>query len=453
MSNHLGQHAIVIGGSMTGLMTARVLADHFNQVTLLERDSIDEFTTIHKSIPQGNHAHGLLLGGLQALSSLYPDLTERLEKLGAVSLCMGKDAAFYLPDGKAYSPSGAVRAPHDLGLNFYCQSRGLLERCVRQCTLELSNVKLECNCSVQALKHEDGAVRGVRYKRLDETAYLDADLVVNAGGRGSLMPRWLAELGFQAPDETLIGIDLGYTSTKFKIPSYYDEPERAMSFWVPSPEYPNGAAMFEIEDNTWHLSMFGRFGHHPPTDEEGFLAFAKSLHTPKLYELIKDAERIADIAHHRFPGSLQRHYERLSSFPERLLVLGDAICSVNPIYAQGMSSAALQVKALQQLLQKRADESPALDGLAVDFFSKAAEIIATPWDLAANLDLMFPQTQGAHPSGLEERTLYFAAADALTAQDLEVYKLVTEVLHLTKPMSLLYEEPLRSRILKQQAGS
>jgi 2-polyprenyl-6-methoxyphenol hydroxylase-like FAD-dependent oxidoreductase len=449
MENHLGHHAVVIGGSMAGLMTARVLANHFAQVTVLERDYIDGRPAVHKSIPQGHHIHALLLGGLQILSSLYPDFTAKLEQLGAVRCRLGQDMAYLLPDGKAYSASGVVREPRDLGLDWYLQSRELLEHCVRQCTRALAKVRSENNCTVQGLSYNHGRVDGIRYSSSNGAVSLAADLVVDAGGRGSHVPRWLRELGFRTPAETTIGVDLAYASAKFKIPPYYDEPERVLGAVLPNPQYPNGGAISEIEEDTWHVSLVGRFGQYPPTDEAGFFAFAKSLHTPKLYELLKDAERITDIVQHRFPTSVQRHYERLTAFPEGLLVLGDALCSFNPAYGQGMSVAALQVKALQQVLTERAAQPQGLDGLAQTFFPKVAEVITTPWLLAANLDLLFPQTKGERPPDLEEGVRYFAAVDALTKEDVEVHRLLTEVFQLTKPLSVLNEEPLRSRALEQ----
>jgi 2-polyprenyl-6-methoxyphenol hydroxylase-like FAD-dependent oxidoreductase len=280
---------------------------------------------------------------------------------------------------------------------------------------------------------------------------LASDLVVDAAGRGSRAPRWLTEMGYQQPDETTIGVDFAYSSTKFLIPDWYDERERLLIFFGPAPLCPNGAIMGEIQDRTWHVSLAGRFGDYPPDDEDGFFAFAKSLYTPKLYSLIKDAKRVDEIKHYRYPTSLLRHYERLTSFPEGFVVLGDAISSFNPVYGQGMSSAAQQVDALRGLLAVRAAESQGLAGLAQAFFSKAAEVVATPWALAAGQDLAYPQTTGVRPPNMEENGQYFAMLNRLAQEDTEVFRLMTEVFQLARPLSALMDEPLRSRVLAQRA--
>jgi len=450
MENRLGQHAVVIGGSLAGLMTARVLAEHFDVVTVLERDHIEDRPALHQSIPQGNHLHGLLLGGQQVMVSLYPGFLDKLTTLGAVRCRAGTELVFYLPAGKAFSVTGTVREPRDLGFDITCHSRGLLEYCVRQCTLEHTNITFASESTVQGLVYEDGRVRGVRYQQSGEAHSLATDFVVDAGGRRSHAPRWLTALGFHTPEETTIGVDIAYASIKFRVPEHYDEPERLLLFIGPPPDFPNGAIMEIIEHNTWHVTLMGRFGDYPPRDAEGFLAFAQALHTPKLYDLIKDAERVSDITTYRFPTSVQRHYERLTTFPEGFLVLGDAISSFNPFYGQGMSSAALQVQALQQLLAERAAGAQGLDGLALSFFPPAAQIIETPWTLTSNQDLAYPRTHGERPADLEERVQYFMDVDALTAEDDEVYRLLIAVLNLAKPLSALRQEPLRSRIEAQQ---
>ena len=448
---NLGEHAVVIGGSLAGLMTARVLADHFESVTVLERDHIEPGPALHRSIPQGNHLHALLLGGQRVMASLYPNFLARLDSLGSVRCRLAKELVFYGPFGKAYSPTGVVREPRDFGIDFYQQSRGLLEYCVRQCTLEHANVTFRNECAAQGLVFRHNRVEGVLCNDDGASHSVAADLVVDAGGRGSHAPRWLAELGFKVPAETTIGVDFAYASTKYHVPEDYDRQEPLVGFDLAlAPDCPNGAIMEIIEGDLLHVTLAGRFGDYPPPNEAGFLAFAKSLHSPKLYELINRAERVSDITSYRYPTAVLRHYDRLPNFPDGFLVLGDAIASFNPIYGQGMSVAALQVRALQQLLAQRAAEADGIADVALSFFPIAAEIADHAWRLAADQDLAYPQTPGERPPDFNQRLAYFAAIVALTAEDIEVHRLLTEVLSLCKPLSALKEEPLQARALEEQ---
>ncbi|HEY2524049.1 MAG TPA: hypothetical protein VGI29_03245 [Candidatus Binataceae bacterium] len=428
-------------------MSATVLADHFDRVTIFERDELEDRPVLHKSIPQGNHIHALLLAGQNVMSSLYPGFTDELKRLGAVPFRAGIDVAFYGPGGKAYNGTGSVKEPRDLGFEGHIMSRGLLEYLVRRRTVALSNVRMEADAAIEGLIRDNGRVSGVRRKRGTAPEPIEAELVLDASGRSSHAARWLVEMGVAAPEETTIGVDFAYTSTKYRKPDHTVAAEPLLLVGGPPPQYTRAAGLFEIENRTWHVSLAGRFGDYPPTDETGFLAFAKSLPSPRLYDLIKDAERIADIAHHRFPTSVWRHYERLQGFPSGFLILGDAVCSFNPVYGQGMSSAALQVQALREVLRERAADSRGLEGLSAEFFPQAAQAVIAPWTLAANFDFAYPQTRGERPQGIAEGAAYFAALDSLQAEDIEVQRLVTEVFQLTKPLSALREEPLLSRIL------
>jgi 2-polyprenyl-6-methoxyphenol hydroxylase-like FAD-dependent oxidoreductase len=455
MSNHLGERAIVIGGSMAGLMAARVLADHFENVMILERDHVEDHPSVHKSIPQGNQLHLLLAGGHQALIRLYPQFTETLIDSGAVPVRIGKGMAIFLPQGKFYSLLGTLNEPRDLGLEIYNQSRALLEHSLRQLTRALENVSFEPGCNVRELAYVNACVCGVICNpdgRDGATQTLAADFVIDAGGRGSHASVWLRQLGFAEPPTTVIGSDIAYAGAKFRLRG--NGPDERMLFMPGrAPDLIRAAGAEEIGGGIWHLILVGRFGDFPPCDETGFLAFARSLYTPVFYDLVADAERVSEIIPHRFPTSFQRHYERLAEFPEGFLVIGDAICSFNPIYAQGMSSAALQAGALQCILAERAGEKRGTKGLAHEFFPKAAEVINTPWALAAGGDLAFPQTQGERPPNAAETAAYFASLDHLCAEDPDALLLGAEVFNLVKPISALFEEPMRSRVIARMQAS
>ena len=189
-------HAIVIGGSIAGLITARVLSDFFEQVTILERDEIEDRPVIHKSVPQGNHLHALLNGGRQVLSVLYVGFTDDLRGLGANRIVLGRDIAWYFPDGKAYSPTGSVREPFDVGLEAHCASRGLIEYVIRQRTQRVPVIRIETGKAVRELIFREGVARGVR---CDDGRSFEAAMVVDATGRASHAPQWLAAVGCSKP--------------------------------------------------------------------------------------------------------------------------------------------------------------------------------------------------------------------------------------------------------------
>jgi 2-polyprenyl-6-methoxyphenol hydroxylase-like FAD-dependent oxidoreductase len=449
MTGSLGEHALVIGGSIAGLLTGRVLSDYFDKVTILERDHIEPRPAVHKSTPQGHHLHTMLLGGLRILSNLYPGFTDQLRNMGAVPVQMTRDFPIHRPGGVVYSLTGAVTEPRDLGIELYSQSRGLFEHCVRQCTLARDNINAQCDSPVTGLMYVNGRVEGACYNNNGERRWLAADLIIDCGGRGSQARRWLTEIGFDSPPETVIGVDFAYSSTKFHIPECDDLAARYQLFGGPPPLYTRGALLTKIENDIWQLSLGGRFGDYPPQDEDGFMAFARELPTPRLYELLQDAERIETISHHRFPTSVLRRYERLERFPGGFLVLGDAISSFNPVYGQGMSSAALQAQALAEILEERAGSPVGLNGIASAFFPKAAEVISLPWTLAANFDFSYPQTTGERPQMTPERLRYLLILDSLSAQDPEVQKTLVEVFGLARPLSVLWDEPLRSRVFER----
>ena len=449
MAKLLGQRAVVAGGSIAGLLTARVLSEYFDQVVVLDQDNIEDRPVVHKSVPQGHHLHVLLNGGLRAVSSLYPSFTEDLRRVGATRIAGGRDAVRYLPDGKAYNPTGSMRTPIDSDLEGYCASRGLLEFVIRRHTTATSNIRIEYGAAVRELICRDGRVRGVRSA---DARSIEADLVIDATGRGHRARRWLASAGYSPPEQTAIGLDTAYSTANFRRPdSFASEP--LIFITGPAPHFTRRGYVITIENGTLLVSLIGRFGDFPPTDKEGFLAFAKELHSDLAYRIIKNSEQLTPIAHQRFASSVQRHYERMNPCPEGFLVIGDALCHFNPIYAQGMSAAAKQAIILQEILSEYAKQSLEVTTVASSFFPKAANFNSTPWNLGAGFDFAFPQTRGRRPPGIEERARYFAALDRLASEDSEVRRLMAEVFHLVQPLSILQQEPLRSRVRSRIALS
>lgn len=449
----LGEHCIVIGGSIGGLIAARVLADRFERVTIVDRDAAGSTPEQRRPVPQGAHIHALLLAGERVLSALFPGFTATLLSAGALPLRAGVDVAYFLPEGKAYSPGGAMRQPRDLGFDLYSASRELIEQTLRKHTLALPRVRVEPG-TVQGLLGTRDRIDGVRCDSAGAPSELRADFVVDSSGRGSRTAAWLGALGVTAAPETLIGVDMAYASAKFELRDEPASPERQWVFRGPPPTYRRSAILARIEGGQWHVTLGGRFGDDPPYDPAGFMAFVRSLHSPRLHEAIGGARRITDIVPYKFPSSVRRHCERMPALPERWLALGDAICSFNPVYGQGMSVAALHGQALRHILDERAQrhEDTALDGVGLDFFAAAAGLCEQPWSLAASQDFAFPQTRGERPAGLAERRRYAAVLESLIPEHPTLHRLLAEVVNLTQPSSAVGEEPWRSLAMARLAG-
>jgi 2-polyprenyl-6-methoxyphenol hydroxylase-like FAD-dependent oxidoreductase len=445
----IGREAVVVGAGMAGLPAARALADYFEHVVVLERDTLPPDASPRIGTPQARHTHALLGGGQRALGDLFPGFERALAQAGAVPLRVGLDVRLERPGFDPFPQ-------RDLGWIGYAMSRPLIELTARQRAERHPNITIHTHCRARELVPSPNAtaVSGVRFENSDgRSETLVADLVVEASGRGNLTLGFLESIGRPLPEETVIGVDITYATAVFAIPN--DAPADwagVMTFDSPAEEGVGGI-MLPLERNRWIVTLVGRHGDNPPADREGFLAYAKQLRTPTIYDAIKKAKQLGEVTRFGFPASVRRHLDRLEKFLRGLLPFGDAICRFNPVHGQGMSVAAQEASLLHELLQRRANEPEALAGLASAFFSEAASLIETPWALAAVPDLAHPKAQGERPEDLEQRLEFGEALNRLAAQDADVHKLFVEVLHLLKPQSVLREPDLVERVKAMAASA
>ncbi|GAB4581521.1 MAG: FAD-binding monooxygenase [Anaerolineales bacterium] len=443
--NHARNHAIVIGGSLGGLLTARALSDHFTRVTILERDAVSPEPESRKGQPQTRHLHGLLATGLHVMTHYFPDLPQALQDGGAMMRDFASSMNWY--------SFGGYRKQFEMGVYATAMSRPLLEALVRARVVALPNVTLMDNTAVKHLvtttdrQWVTGVEVEARGKDLSTT--LLADLIVDVSGRGSRSPQWLQELGYSAPSTSEVKVDIGYATRMYR----RDPADpRGQTWTLITPEAPKETrfgAMFPIEGDRWIVSLGGWAGDHAPTDVKGFLAFARSLPAPDIYEVISHTEPISDIIQHKFPFSLRRHYEKLTRFPKGYLVLGDAISSFNPTYGQGMTSAALQTLELQKLLAKNTP----LDALAMTFFKRAAKVIDIPWQLAVGEDFRFPTTTGSKPAGTDLINRYVVKVHRATLRDEVVGLAFLKVMNLMEPPTSLFHPRILWRVLRSKPAN
>ena len=381
--------------ALQGLLATRALSEHFSLVTLIERDRFSEGPGFRKGLPQMRHVHVLLKQGERIIDHYFPGLLADLMAGGARLIDMGGDLRWF--------NFGNWKARFRSEMDFFCQSRGFLEWKIRQRVASLDGVRMLDDCDVAGYTLDTtGRISGVKIHRARGTEErLEAELVVDASGRGSRTPQWLDRLGCGIPTETEVGVDVGYASR------FYRRPEQTPGDWTglmiyPKPPGTRLGVLFPVEDNRWMVTLVGWFGDHPPIDDRGFVEFAASLPVPDLYRAIKDAEPVSPIAGHRFPSNRRRHYERMQRFPEGLVVLGDALCSFNPIYGQGMTTGALGVRLLDDSLheQRRLGGPRKFGNFSQRFQRKIARLIDSPWLLTTTEDFRSSRTV---PASLVDR--------------------------------------------------
>lgn len=420
------RHAVVLGGSMAGLMAVRVLSDHFAHVTLVERDPLPDENRPRKGVPQGRHVHGLLATGLTLLDDYFPGLRGALTSDGATIGDMAERFRWF--------QNGAYKVRFNSGMEGAFMSRPLLEQHVRRRVRALPNVTMRDATDVESLRWNANRTRvtGVvlRMGASDAPFPVEADLVIDATGRGSRTPAWLEQAGFERAPERTVRIDIGYATRLYRrCPDDLADADAIMISPTP-PANRRIGVLFPLEGDRWICMLGGWHGDHAPTDTDGYLRFAADLGAPDIHRIIEHAEPISDISTHRFPASLRRYYERVRRFPEGLLIIGDAVSSFNPTYGQGMTSAVLQAAALDRRLRGRGSRS--LDGLWRLYFRDVARVVSIPWDVVSGEDFRFRETTGARPPLVHLINRYVGQVQKASATDPVVFAAFLQVMNLQK---------------------
>jgi 2-polyprenyl-6-methoxyphenol hydroxylase-like FAD-dependent oxidoreductase len=426
--------AVVLGASVAGLLAARVLSRHFAHVTVVERDVLPAGSDSRRGVPQSQHAHGLLASGYQVLDDLFPGMMDELEALGAPRADVVGDFLWF--------QYGRWKLRHHSGLQGMTVSRPCLEAAIRRRVRSLPNVTfLDGTDAIHpTFDSAQGRVTGlVVHGRSEEQ--LAADLIVDASGRGSRSPRWLEAWGFGPPEVSVVKVDVGYATRIFeRRPGEFFASNGGIVSGTP-PKERRYAAVLAAEGNRWVVTLVGMLGDHPPTDERGWTDFSASLPVSAVHELVTAARPLTPITSFRFPANQRRYYERMSRFPAGYLVIGDAVCSFNPIYGQGMSVAASEAKALDESL------AGGVDGLARRFYARARKIIDIPWLIATGEDLRFPDVEGKRPPGAAVVNRYLERVHAVASRDPVVCRKFFDVLNLLAAPPSLMAPRVAARVL------
>jgi 2-polyprenyl-6-methoxyphenol hydroxylase-like FAD-dependent oxidoreductase len=364
-------HALVIGASIAGLLAAKVLAEHFGRVTLLDRDVISTDTTLRRGAPQGHHPHYLLERGALAMEELFPGLRAQMSSEGVPIQDFGEAMHILLPYG--WAPVATT------GVNVQSFSRPFLERHLRERVLKLGNVELIGDFCVDGLTTTGTppAVIGVNGRQNGTAQVITADLIVDASGRNSKLPDWLASIGLSRPAERTVEAEVSYTTRPYE--GQLDNGFTCAASLVYAPDRRQAWGVVGIEHGRSLVTLCGAAGETCPTTEQGFAAFADQLPIRSVPEYVTTHAPCGPF--HRFidRGNRWRLLHRQRDWPAGLIALGDTVCVFNPIYGQGLTVAALHALALRTSLKCRETTRK--------FQRRAAKIIRTPWLMATSADL------------------------------------------------------------------
>jgi len=425
--------AVVVGAGIAGLSAVAALADRFAKVILFDRDELPDDPVPRRGVPQSYHGHVLLAAGQRALEELVPGLGDELVAAGAIPFDPGAGLGFHR--------FGTLWPRVPSGLQVLAMTRPLLELTLRRRVAALPAVELRTGVAVAGLTGDARRVTGVV---LDDGTEVPADLVVDCSGRGSRSDRWLGALGLPAPEVVEVKIGVRY-STQILRRDDRTLADGVGTLVLPTPpdEKRTGLAL-AVEGDRWLVGMGGWHGEHPDDGTEGFHAYARDLSDPAIAKVLADSEPVTEIFTHQFPSSRRRRFEAMRRPPGGYLAMGDAVCSFNPVYGQGMTCAALEAVALGRLLDRGLDGA----GLARGFYREAARIIKTPWQFAVGADFAWPETTGPRPRGITLLNGYSRRLQLGALVDPRLRRTFTAVQQLVRPPGALFTPRMVVRVIR-----
>jgi 2-polyprenyl-6-methoxyphenol hydroxylase-like FAD-dependent oxidoreductase len=438
------ERAIIIGGGISGKLAARVLSDSYREVLILERDQEPTGPLPRKGAPQGQHLHALLHAGEYGLEELFPGITEEFYRNGAIKINSTVDLSWF--------HHGAWKLRYDGGYRTTLQTRPHLEWHIEQYIKRIPNIVIQYDQVVQDFSYDEEQNRIVGIHVKDQTGTVhtfSADLVVDASGVSSLSHTWFTNRGFDIPEEK-VDIHLRYISKQFMLPDNQDRDWKIKMVYPHPPHEKIGGTISKVEGNRYIVTIMGY--HHAVNDkdvvkDDGFIELSKKLPKLDIYQELIGSTSVTKTSIYRIPHIIWRRFDKVVNLPKGLLLIGDTICRIDPVFGQGMSIAILEALALRKLLQNGADNK-----LPASFHKTAAKIISPIWNMVITEDFRYPATNGKKPFGLSIQQWYAKNIFQLSSQNQEVYNAFVKVMNLVRPITSLMKPKIIKSVLRNTLG-
>ncbi|PZO10262.1 MAG: monooxygenase [Leptolyngbya foveolarum] len=430
------KRAIVIGGSIAGLLSAKVLSAAFDEVLIVERDLIPKNTADRTGVPQSPQPHILLTQGYRLLKDFFPGLEKDLQAAGAVPVDWGQDFQYF-----AFG-DWCANTTEPTGLDSVSCTRPLLETAVRRQVEQIVNVKRLSPYRVEGVIGSADKVTGVRCRQSKDKTderMISADLIVDASGRSTNALKWLAALGASIPDVEKIDAQLGYATGRYRIPDDWNEDWKVLLISHEPPKKTQLGYLARVENNELIATLGGYCQEYPPLVQDEFMKAAKQLPDGAFYEAIAQSTPISKIKAYRSTANRLYHYEQLDKMPMGFVAIGDAVCALCPAYGQGLTTSAMSALTLQDWLLENAKNDEVGESLA--FQKKIAKRIQSAWSAATTNDSGFLNGEGDRKKNFVGRLLsgYMRRLVAKTHTDGELTLALAKITHMVdSPAKLLH---------------
>lgn len=437
------RHAIVIGGSIAGIMAAKALVDYFDKVTVLERDDHHpmEFLSYRPRASQTGQPHHLLQGGQEVINKLFPDFIDDFTKAGGNYVDSGRDFRFYQNDG--------WKVVFDSGMKICIGRRTLLEGVLRQQLDKYPTIEYRYNAEADEtlLDEATNKVTGIMLREGNKCYQVDADLVVNASGKNTLIPKMLEQHGYQKPEETYMGLNAFYTTMLYDVPEHLRDPGwKVMVIYNRRPVEDAFAYACLYGDGSQLLVTVVQFDcKEPPRNHAEFDAVAKGLPQPHMYDLLKKCMPITEPQNFSYPTMIRRHFEKTNKLPEGIVCVGDAYASADPCSGAGMTKAALEVEALRAVLEEGSGD---LRGMPKRYFASASKIIDDMWFILGEQNYRFPWVSGKRPFGLRFINWYVDQVQNTAHYDQDAFRRFLNVYHFKERYVSLFGPSMIWKVIK-----
>ncbi|TJY59540.1 2Fe-2S iron-sulfur cluster binding domain-containing protein [Sinimarinibacterium sp. CAU 1509] len=442
--------AIVVGGSIIGMSTAKVLLQKFERVIVLEKDSGHHRMEGRPGVAQGWHLHHLLIAGQRMLETVFPGIIDDMVRAGAFKVDMAEQYRLYM--------AGAWKKVCKSGIEIVCAGRPLLEWCVRRRLDDEARIEFRYDTEVHDLIYdkESNRVLGVGASIDGQLQPIPAEFVVDASGKNTPVPKILERIGIGAPEAERDSINCFYSTMRHAVPPERQWQDKVMVIcyaYRPHQEHYTAQYYTDSSRTTLSTSLVAYNCYSPPRNDEEFREFAKLMPNSEVAHNLEGLKAISPVYNFRYPDMVRLHYERMKRLPAGLVVVGDAYASADPVSGAGMTKGLLELSELRALLQS---DDFGSEAFVHRYNRKIGKIGDLVWFVVREQNLRYPwihHVDSKRPWYFGGLTWYMDRLTELSHDDMDIYRQLLSVVHFVSPPGSLMTPRVAAKVVGKWLGT